>query len=263
MAPDSIWAERPLGEGGRTGWRVGPLRLWIERRGADWRTVWQLGEDPLTPGSGPLAGEPPDQEPGLQRSRWTGGQGDRGLRLRPLLPDRALVYRPQQPVFVLGGDQARVFLSVPIRVTLELRPSGRHLGAWPCQRLSDTWFGTTTQDGELCYASRTTLRQLADELPALPQRATCAVTIRNEAADALELVRLRLPTDLLGLHERGGRLLTEDLLLVREAGRDLTEIRTPGTVEGRPAGPHEPLCRPRRVPEAHSPLRELQAIFGR
>lgn len=258
----SLWRDRALGEGGRLGWRIGPLRLWIERRQGDWRLSRLEGEDPAETGVEDLAGDAPADEPGLEARRWVGGRRDDGLRLRPRLPDRAVVYRPQQPVYLLAGEEAQAFVSVPLWLDVELRPSGRRIDAGPFHRPSDTWFGADTLSGELCYASRTTLRLRREELPEYPHRAVCALTVVNHGADALAFHRLRLPVDLLGLHERDGRLQTEDLLLVREAARELTEIRTLTTVAGRPAGSGEPLALPRRRPEAGGAFKELQSIFG-
>lgn len=261
METASLWRERRLPEGARAGWRIGPLRLWLERRQGDWRMSRLAGRDALDSSQGDLPGEPPLDED-LVVDRWVGGAADDGVRLRPLLPDRAVVYRPQQPVFVLAGEEARAFVSVPLWLEVELLPSGRRMAAGPCHRPSDTWFGPDTLQGELCYASRTTLRLNRDELPDYPHRAVCAITILNRAADALAINRLRLPTDLLGLHEREGRLQTEDLLLVREAERELTEIRTLSTVGGRAQSGQAPLAEPRRRPDSGGTLKELQSIFG-
>jgi len=260
--PARLWEERPLADGGRLGWQVGPLQLWLERRHGEWRLALRRGADAGSAAAGWLEDEPPADGAELEQLRWAGGAEERSARLRPRLPDRAVVFRGERPVRVLAGAEARFVVGVPLWLDVELRPGGRRLDAGPCLRPSDTWFGPDTLRGELCYASRTALRSRREEPPPRPHRARCELTVVNQGPDELVLGRLRVPVDGLGLRLAADGLRTEDLLLVRNRDREQAEVQALPTVAGRPARELPALAAPRRAAPGGSALKELQAIFG-
>ena len=93
------------------------------------------------------------------------------------------------------------------------------------QRLSDTWFGPSTLEGELCYASTTHCRLNVKELPQRTHRVITPVLIRNQANTTLLLERLNLPTPLLPLYcSSSGQLWTPQVTLTREKDGDQAEL---------------------------------------
>lgn len=221
--------------------QIGPLRLDLWRRGE--RVSVSVDRDP---GCEEESCEPLSEPPQVERVFVVDGP----LTLQPVLPDRALVARPEFQLTLASGGRCEVWVGVPLWVRLD------PIIELPCLLPKSTWFGPSMVDGELCYASRTRLRESSD-FPMGPHRALCQVVVRNKAKQPLVIDRLRLPLRRLALIERDGRLFTEGLDLCSEDDDDAvlgTAKRLP--VEGR-------VVTPAREVHADGPLRVFNAIIPR
>jgi hypothetical protein len=216
MTPDDTPATTWFGDftmapGETRRWRMGPKTLWISRARNEWQVTAREGTDPLAQG---LEVAQPDEMPhghGLQLARFVAPEGD-GFRILPALPDRPVIVRAAEPVLILPGSKVSIYISCPLWVQLWLTGSTVPAVDAPIYRPSDTWFGSNTMDGEMCYASRTSARQSMSELPVRHHRAILQVRIRNTSSTALELQRLRLPVPQLSLFVApDGSLWTERL----------------------------------------------------
>jgi hypothetical protein len=135
----------------------------------------------------------------------------------PALADRAVVIRPDKPLYVPAGEEVTLYISTPLWMCIEVGEPAHLLQEIPSYRSSDTWFGASTLDGELCYASRTTARLLLEDVPPRFHRALTPILIHNEAEDALLLERIRLPVQHLSLFQAANDFLwTERVTLDRE-----------------------------------------------
>src|SRR5439155_1571474 len=84
-------------------------------------------------------------------------------------------------------------------------------------RLSDTWYGPNTREGELCYSSKTFCRTHLADLPLRPHRVLTPVSIQNNAKDPLLLEQLSLPLPYLSTYvDENGSLWTEEITVVNE-----------------------------------------------
>lgn len=118
------------------------------------------------------------------------GQGDPVLQLRPALPDRALVVRPEAGFRIPPGERIQFFVSVPLWLQVLLCGKGDVVCAdVPSVVLSNTWFGSLSS-GELGYALRTRARRAADQFEILPGAALSPVRVRNNSSKVLEFERL-------------------------------------------------------------------------
>jgi hypothetical protein len=260
----SWWGRFTLGEGEGGRWEIGPLTLAVERRAREWRVSWAAG-DPQADSSLRLdvrcplpAGELPA---GSRTARFAAQATTPELLLEPVLPDRAVVARPEQPLELLAGEEVPLFVAVPVGVRLRVG-GDRQLIEVPTQRLADTWFGPSTLVGELCYATRTSARLQPGRLPPRPHLATCRVTLHNHAATPLPLERLALPVHHLDLwwhRERG--LWTRGLEVERAADGKLASLRLAD-------GPPDLVSGAQRVAPARHPeprlglVRALEALLG-
>jgi hypothetical protein len=103
--------------------------------------------------------------------------------------------------FVQDTDESvTLYLSTPLWVRVELVESGRRPTEIPSHRMSDTWFGPSTREGTLCYATRTAGRLRLDRLPRRPHRALTPLTVQNRTAEPLALERIQLPVPHLSLY---------------------------------------------------------------
>lgn len=220
------------GTGGR--WEVGPSTLWLYRTAQEWRVLHRPSTDPAT--TDPMANRSDATVPAseadmtavlesedtdLQISRHSFRQtGDR-VTLRPALADRPVVSRPEHPLYVPPDESVTLYLSTAVWVWIELADSGRLLQELPSYRMSDTWFGASSIDGELCYATRTAGRLRLESLPRRFHRAVTPLQIKNTANDALNLERVQLPVQHLALYTTPTNMLwTQAVTMIRTQGRE-------------------------------------------
>jgi len=259
-------------------WHVGPTTLWVHRSTHDWRVVVRPSTDPAT--VDPMAQRSDRTVPAaeetmtavleaesddLTTTRYSVQDTDESVALRPALADRPVVTRPEHPLSVLPSEKVTLYLSTPLWVRVELVESARRLTEVPSHRMSDTWFGPSTREGTLCYATRTAGRLRLDRLPRRLHRAITPLTVRNRTAEPLALERIQLPVPHLSLYVTPGDTLWTDPVTMthREKGAGAAvQIR-----EGPPSDrtDAEPIQAPREQ-EKHglftSTFSAVGALFG-
>ena len=194
-------------------WHVGPSTLWVYRSSHDWRVIVRPSIDPKT--ADPMAQRsgrrvPIDEETmtavleseddELVTQRFSVQNTDEAIALRPALADRPVVVRPEHPLSVLPNEAVTLYLSTPLWVRIELVESERRLTEVPSHRMSDTWFGASTLEGTLCYATRTAGRLRLDRLPLRLHRALTPLTVQNQTDESLALERIQLPVPHLSVY---------------------------------------------------------------
>ncbi|MFU8831544.1 MAG: hypothetical protein ACNA7J_05235 [Wenzhouxiangella sp.] len=189
------------------------------------------------------------------------GQSDR-VHLSPMLADRPVVIRPRQPIFLLSQQTVTLYLSTPIWLKIQVGEPAVLLKEFPAQPLSDTWFGPSTREGELCYAGRTHARHNPSELPRRPHRAITPLTILNKASTPLPLEKFSLPVPMLALYgDVDGMLWTQAVTLTREGQTDLASVQ----IDSRPPDAAKGLTRlapPRQEPGRSGLVRAFSLLFG-
>lgn len=197
--------------GGR--WEVGPSTVWLYRTAHEWRVLHRPTADPQA--TDPMANRSnatvpvpeADMSEGfdsanddLQISRYSFRRTNGRVVLQPALADRPVVSRPEHPLYVPPGELVTLYLSTAVWIRVELAESGSLLQELPSYRMSDTWFGASTTQGELCYATRTAGRLQLENLPRRFHRAVTPLRIKNTGTDALALERVQLPVEYLALY---------------------------------------------------------------
>jgi hypothetical protein len=183
------------------------------------------------------------------------------LHITPTLADRPVVTRPVVPFHLCAGEEATLYVSLPVWMRLEAGPHRLLLKEIAIQRLSDTWFGPSTLEGELCYASTTHCRQDLGEVPLYPYRTITPVLIQNRSKQTLVLERLSLPVHFLSVYgSPQNRLWTSRVSLKWEHGTTVSmEIEAQAPAQ---AGKAQMLCGPRHEPEKGGVIRAVASFFG-
>jgi len=198
------------------------------RTDREWRVAWETGRNALADANkhvGPLHASVADfdwSDPpsAYTITRFSMRSTHEYLDLQPMLADRPVVIRPEHPISIVSGESITLFISTPLWMRLRVHEPPQHLLDMPTVRPSDTWFGTTTREGELCYAARTTGRLDLGDVPMRPHRAVTPLRIRNQASDTLLLERVQVPTRHLALYTTDRSILwTQALTLEREDNR--------------------------------------------
>jgi hypothetical protein len=218
------WGEVELGLDEVARWEIGPLRLWLQRSASEWRLAnewgdnddavgWSLVRDAVWPGED------------LKCERFAVTETGSRVQLRPLPADRPVVARPRTPFRVLPAQQSRVFMSAPLWIEIRVGSGGLALREISTKRLSDTWFGATTRDGELCYALKTHARTRLEEMPRAAHRLLTPVVIENRSTEPLVVERLNLPAPFLSVYGgAAGGAWSEEVHMVWSENGDLAEL---------------------------------------
>ncbi|MGY6586922.1 MAG: hypothetical protein ACXIUB_01405 [Wenzhouxiangella sp.] len=184
------------------------------------------------------------------------------VSLQPRLADRPVVIRPRQPVALLSGQQITLYLSTPVWIDIMVGEPPLLLKSLPAQRLSDTWFGPNTREGELCYSGRTHARHDPKDLPDRPHRAITPLTIQNRATSPLPIEKISLPVPWLALYgDQTGRLWTQSVTMTRDSETDLASVRVDSR-EQADGKTFTRLAEPRQAAQRNNMIRAVSAWLG-
>lgn len=223
--PRHWWGPLTVQHGRAARFRVGPLILTIMRLENEWR-LWRDTSGDANDRSLQVErdAEPPEPGPSAIVSRYGLADGSTTIEVTPVMPDRAVVTRPEHPFTVPAHDNVTVYVGCPLWLRVaQGAPHPKPLEDFPAFRPSQCWWGPNTRQGQLCYATRTYGRLRLDETVVYPHRVTTAVEIRNRADQPLLVERVNLPVGRLSIYvSRDGRLWTQKMTLERAAGQDAT-----------------------------------------
>ncbi|MFA7553435.1 MAG: hypothetical protein WCY88_04220 [Spongiibacteraceae bacterium] len=259
------WGEFYFDDNHNKEWQIGPLTLLVQRSGNTWHIAYESINDPdegdtlysvTAHGALPASLE--------ENSRFVLPDDDGLLTIRPLLADRPIISRPFTPFSLAAGAAVTLYISSLLWVELSVGTEHKKtLISIPILRPSDTWFGSSTMDGELCYASNTHCRMHLSELLPRPHRAITPVCIHNKADSTLLVERLNLPVPMLHLYQStvSGQLWTPSVKLVREKAGEIAKLEVnhkapPEAVES------ILLNTPRLYPNHNVLFRAFNAVFN-
>jgi hypothetical protein len=254
------WEPAEVAPGERLECQLGTLKLSIGHADDEWSlTTSAIAEDEA---SASATFKSARGLPDAIDERFVHAGESNQVTLLPMLADRPVVIRPRQPVFLLSGQTITLYLSTPVWLKIMVGEPPVLLKELPALRLSDTWFGPNTREGELCYAGRTHARHDPKELPDRPHRAITPLTIHNKAAGPLPLEKISLPVPMLALYgDAGGKLWTQAVTLTREGQSDLASVRIDSSQKAN--GPElTRLAGPRQEPGRGGMTRAFSLLFG-
>ena len=256
------WGEYELELDEAVKWEIGPLHLWLRRSRSEWRLAHDWLEEDSAEWSFFRAAELPEDGAGTER--FAVSETTSGVRLRPLPAARAVVARPKTPFRVLPGQRARVFLSSPLWVEIGVGGgvAPTLLRELPTKRLSDTWFGATTREGELSYALKTSARTSLEEMPRADYRLLTPVVIENRATDPLLVERLSVPVPYLSIYGAdSGAVWSEEVGMLRTEDGDMAELDVRDGAPAEATGATK-LSEPRLVAEKGHLFRAFGSLLG-
>ncbi len=244
-------------------WNIGPLAFVVRRCDKEWQICYRSSSWP-------------DDTP----SSWTVGEGGEHLcvegmverhvfshtneefLVEPLLADRSVVIKSAVPILIPAGEQVSFYVSTPLWVGVRLKQRNHTLLDVATTRLSDTWFGPTTMEGELCYATTTSGRLHLDDLPVRVHRAITPVRINNSGEKPLKLEKLSLPVPFLSLFDTGAHgLWTEETAVHHDDRKELSQV----IVSAHPPPPYNQAQRvsaSRKIADKSILNKTFGALFG-
>jgi hypothetical protein len=223
--PDTWWAPLETEVGSGWHWRLGPLDLAIFRVDGEWHLAWEErtgGDDEPRWSRQPSRSLPPELD---NTERFAAGPDAGRIALLPRVADRLVVALPRTPLYLLPGERTKVYVSSPLWIDVRVGPPYRSLRDLPVKRLSDTWVGASTREGEVAYALKTHARVLLQEIPVRAYRCITPIVIANQGSDLLRVERMNLPIPYLSLYAtEAGDLWTGGVELVRSEDAELARL---------------------------------------
>jgi len=244
-------------------WRIGTLSLLVRCLPNEWQIAysrknesesdlfkWNVSDSDQTP------------ENFKEQARYVFHETSGLVSFSPLLADRPMICRPRTPFNLTAGEEITLYVSTPLWLEISVGKTQKKLTEIPIHRPSDTWFGPTTREGELCYASNTAARLILEELPQRPHRAVTPVLIRNLADSVLSIERLNVPAPLLPLvQDADGQMWTPKVTLTREKDGDMAGLKI-DTKAPKEASEAKVLRKPRIKTSSGALIRAFNAVFG-
>lgn len=259
--PSSWWGSFTFDSQQSRRWRIGPLTLIVRSLGSEWQIAHHRMDD-FIDNTATWDMESTDQSPEAleNNSRYIFRKATNLFTLTPRLADRPIISRPSVPFNLTAGEEVTLYVSSPLWIELAL--GGTVLQEIGIQRPSDTWFGPSTLEGELCYASTTHCRINLDALPQLPHRAITPVLIRNQADTTLTVERVNLPVPLLSLYAcPNGQIWTPRIKFIRDKDGDMAELKIDNRAPKEAISPTQ-LSKPRKSAARGVLIRAFNAMFS-
>ncbi len=252
------WGEFELAEDERRWWTLGPMLLGAERK----RKEWRVGHEEFENGDAAAPATNRSVDELKSAVRFVFADPGAGIRLTPALADRPVVTRPLSPLSVPPGEQTILFVSSPAWVRVDAVGPGTELVDVPVTRPSDTWFGPSTREGEICYATRTHGRLRLEDLPVQPYRVITPLEIINKSKSELKLERVNLPVPNLTIYSSGAQgLWTQKVTMRWEDDAELVALRIRQEIPAQIPGAVL-VAPPRKEQEAQVIKRALSSLFG-
>lgn len=184
------------------------------------------------------------------------------IELKPQLADRKVVSRPITPISLASGEEVTLYISTPLWVQFEIVGKREMvLEELVINRPSDTWFGKSTREGELCYATQTAGRLDLEKLPVRPSRAITPLIVINRGEDRLLLERIALPVPLLSLFvNKEGVFWTQSATLIRDDSGGMAELKL-GKDAPKEASDAVRVNKARKQPEKGMLVRAFSSLF--
>ena len=222
MKNQSIWQNYKIQKDGLFFSNIGDLKMWCRFMQGEIQIAYEHD-----PGNGKSAApqNPPDD---ILWSRWPLKVNNRIIQLVPLLPDRAVVIKPESPFRIIKSEQVQVYTRVPIWVQMNvINNEVLHLTDIPSTVLSNTWFGSVLE-GELCYWISSGLRQSIEIDPRRPHMAICPILLINHSEEELLIERIYLHVDNLSLYISNRQLWSDETQIEYKGKEQISHISVSG-----------------------------------
>lgn len=256
------WGEFTFAEHHVKHWSIGNRKVIVQRMRCEWN-IWNIESDSeeherLVYGDLDESYKPDNGS----LSRYIQTKTGEKILILPALADRSIVARPSVPLTLLGGEHTLIYVSTPLWFRVSILPEQLCIADIPFWRPSDSWFGNSTREGEICYAKYTEAR-LSLNLSEQPRhRVITPVRIHNEHKNALQIERLNVPVPLLNLYNDQNRQFWSDAIRINRKGEDnivdlVLEKQTPSEAQSAVK-----VSNPRVVTEKHILSRALSSLFA-
>ena len=257
------WGDFEYGHAGENlYWQISSLQLWVKLMEREWRLSFQENLENLDAETMIVAAQDKTVPDTVTQERYLYRETPSVLRILPALAPRMVVVRPVVPLRIPAGECITLYVTTPLWMQFQSGDTTSNFRELAIVRPSDTWFGSNTREGELCYAARSPGQlELSDLKPKYNQAITC-VEIHNSADNLLEFDRINLPVTFLSLFaDSENRLWTEKITLLRDENEEFARLDISETASSR-VNQSRLVANPREIADGGLLLRAFNALFA-
>ncbi len=178
----------------------GPLDLRIKN--SDFEGEWVIGVDYSSKTrSERLNVISEEQHPvGLKWQRWISGDNEPIINLKPAMPDRPVIIRPEISVTILPGQLCTLFMEIPVFVKISAGKDNLDLCEVPSVILSNSWLGSQIE-GTQCYSIRTPAQKSHEAAGKYPNQVICPIEVKNRSDEKLNFDHLCVQVEYLDIYQ--------------------------------------------------------------
>ncbi len=205
----SMWEEFKVEEGNYYFRQIGPLHLWIQKQFDEWIVGWKYESEEMNGISEQVLDSIKEND--ITWHRKVVKQKQDYIKLTPVMPDRAVVVKPESELKIMKEAEATFFVRIP--VWLKVCSGSNYsetLHEIPSVVLSNTWFGEP-YDGELCYSLKTSARRSLEGLEPRVYQVICPIQVKNTVSEDLTFKRLCIQVSHLSIYQSDGEMWTNKI----------------------------------------------------
>ena len=178
------------------------LFIQLERTSKEWIIEWNHFDI--------LNGNPCGQWRTANIERYVLPENQHHAKFSEVLADRSIVTKLNAPLNLLPNSNVMLFVGTPIWLRLSF--GEKKIKDFPVIILSDTWFGTSTREGEVCYSSNTRARLDKSLFSVDSYKALTPIEVKNKSDENLVLDKINVPLPILSLYRNSANeLLTSSI----------------------------------------------------
>ncbi|WP_339723642.1 hypothetical protein [uncultured Paraglaciecola sp.] len=185
------------------------------------------------------------------------------INISPMLADRPIVARPATSLNILPGEHIELYISSPLWFLMKLKNKTSPIVDIPFLRPSDSWFGPSTMEGELCYAKYTDARVNLLQIEKRGHRAITPVLIKNQHTETLVIERINLPAPFLALYaDENQDFWTQEVEITYHSDSDKTGLRLKRSPPDKGTGNMTLVSDARQISDNRHFVKSIKSLLG-
>jgi hypothetical protein len=255
-----IWDKQKIEPGICYKTAIGPLAIWVQKIEDEIHIANVRENESLANAVSDTSFEKCEQFPAeLHRTRYISETRTDEIRFLPVMPDRAVLVRPEEPLKLPPGRKATFYVRIPVWVKISI-PSADDVALCeiPTVEQCSIWAGDAVS-GQLCYSVRSKARRKFIDFAPMPHRVICPILIQNRSKEMIDIERICVQSQHLNIYAAENIMWTNDIEIIFQ-----TEDNA-GTVQysGKPSElkPDAKLLSMARVPKKKTLLKRSLGTF--
>jgi hypothetical protein len=244
-------------------WQIGERMIVVQRQKCEWR-IWNIeskneNTHPLelvTPSNTDFLSRPPTQRFLVKRT-------ESSITVMPKLADRAMVIRPSSVISILPDQSSYLYVSTQLWIAFALTQNSKPMFDVPLWMPSDSWFGESNMEGEICYAKYSEANVDLSSLKKRSHRVFTCIQIINEHEETLHIKRIKMPMPLLDLYvDDEGQFWSDSICLTHNEDHNKPSFEINRLHKSKDISAYKRLSPARKPSDSNLFLRSIKSLIA-